>query len=216
MVKQTHNLKFCFLFQQVDSFEFYLDAVNFKLPKNIHPLTEATPNHFDWILQSKELTNYLFPVNRIVMSWLPVKPLTSNISLLFFHGEIMFTDLEVNSANDNSNALGGLLTSFSFFPVSLSQYVLNIDVFGKDTTTIDQHVLAHLTNLKKTVQTGKVCLYICSEEGLFIKEQVENLLHQQGVHLLTKSKQASNMHRMHVIELNITENEMRTNISEWF
>lgn len=200
-----------FLLQQVDSFEFNLKDANFESLYNIKPLTEVSPKHFNLVFQSKELTKYLFPMDRIVISWLPFKPLTSNIPL-FWHKEVMFTDMKLISTHCKSNGSGGLLTSFSFFPVSFEQYVLNIDIFGTDTSTIDRHVLAHLATFKRTIQTGTICLYICSEEGMVIKEQVTDLLRRNGIHLLKKSKQASQMNRMNVIEINITENETKNNL----
>lgn len=131
-----------------------------------------------WIFMAKPLIQYLFPNDRIVISWMSFKPTLSNVPLLFWHNDVMFSSLKDSGkldANDNGK---GLLTSSSCFFISNSQWVCNIDVFGNDILDLKSHFLAHLNSLGNSARSGdKICLYFCSEVGLplakYIKDHLE-------------------------------------------
>lgn len=150
---------------------------------------------------SKPLTQYLFPNDRIVISWLSFKPTLSNVPLLFWHDEVMFSDLKESGKMDANDNGKGLLSSSSYFPVASSQWVCNIDIFGNDILNLEYHFLAHLNNLENRARSGdKVCLYFCSEDGLSLAESIKDLLKRYGVTLLNPTKQTSVLRQLHVVE----------------
>lgn len=160
-------------------------------------------NYFEALLTSKHLTKYLFPQDRMLISLMPYKPLLQNVHHLFGQDYVMYSDI----TNTGNREGVGLLTTSSYFPGSTFQCVLNIDVFGTDISTLDSHILAHLTHWKKEVNNGRVLLYLCSEEDMPLQKRVESMFQRHGVTLVKQSKQINRMERLHLLEIDTTNNK---------
>lgn len=167
------------------------------------------------ILMSKPLTQYLFPKDRIVVSWLPLKLTQSNVPFVFWHDDVMFSDVRYSRRMNTNFVRKGLLTSSSYFPVSKSQWVCNIDVFGTDMLSLESHFLAHVNNLQNRVCSGdRVCVYFCSEDGIPLQKCITEILEKHGVTLLHPTEQTSRMHELHVLEWKVTADDFIENIPQ--
>lgn len=185
------------MLQQIDSFEFAIEDVpSFNQQKT---LKNITSEYFKAILESEEMTKYLFPYKRMVFASFPYKIYMQNVPHLFEQENVLYSDVERSGEREDIRA--GLLSASTFLSVSRSLCVLNIDVFGTDITTLDRHILAHLTHLKKTVNNGNVRLYLCSEEGLPVNGHMKSIFQFHGATLLKPSKQINRLKRLYVFEL---------------
>lgn len=206
----------CFVFfshfQQIHGFEIELELE--KLDNRYKSVVSTVKEEdLKTIFMSKPLTQYLFPKDNVVISWMSFKPTLSNVQLLFWHDNVLFSDLGDNCKMDANENGKGLLTSSSYFPVSNSQWVCNIDIFGNDMLNLECHFLAHLNNLGNRACSGdKICVYFCSEDGLPVAKCIKDLLKRNGVTLLNPSKQTSILRQLHVVDWNIlTGDEMIEN-----
>lgn len=190
---------FIFFFQQNDCFEFAVEDIHhFSMYKKLENINSET---FKALLESEYITEYVFPFKRMVFAWFPYKLSLQNVPHLFEQGFVMYSDVESKGQRENNYETNGLLSASSFLSVSRSLYALNIDVFGTDISTLDSHILAHLTHLKKEVRHGYVRLYLCSEEGLPVYEYLKSHFQCHGITLLKPSKQANRCNRLYNFEI---------------
>ena len=81
---------------------------------------------------TKQLRDYLFHMDRIVVAWVPHKMFPENIPLLFWHDNEMLTDTTV----DDTGNVKGLLTSLTAYHCVKPEYCLHLDVYGSDMNTL--------------------------------------------------------------------------------
>jgi len=162
---------------------FYSFGFNLRPPSEVRVSDSATTRLEDAnasvlkeVFASKQLTKYLFPMDRIVVAWVPHKVIPENIPLLFWNDNEMLTDVTV----DDTGNVKGLLTSLTSYPCSKPEYCLHLDVYGSDMTTLKWHLRQHLLRLSRSIQ-GSAFMYAFCEPSFDIRTNIDGILHELGM-----------------------------------
>ena len=139
-------------------------------------LEDAHASVLKELFATKQLRDYLFPMDRIVVAWVPHKVIPENIPLLFWYDNEMLTDVAV----DDTGNVKGLLTSLTSYPCSKPEYCLHLDVYGSDMTTLKWHLRQHLLRLSRSIQ-GSVFMYAFCEPSFDIRTDIDGILHELGM-----------------------------------
>ncbi|XP_041361682.1 histidine N-acetyltransferase-like [Gigantopelta aegis] len=99
---------------------------------------------FENLFSSPATCKYLFPHNKIVVDWVPLKLLSTNISYILSSTSLALASLSSDCLwND---VIYSLLTIGSYYMCS-SCIAYQLDVFGSDVTYLRHHLMAHVQNI---------------------------------------------------------------------
>ena len=108
---------------------------------------------FNSLFSSPETCKYLFPHNTIVVDWVPLKLLPTNINYILSSTSLALASRSPNcSWNDVSYSL---LTIGSYY-MCFNCIAYQLDVYGTDVTQLHRHLLAHVENIV-TLTANETC-----------------------------------------------------------
>ena len=133
-------------------------------------MTEDLTNVSDSLLKTyiseKAFKEYLFPENRTIADYVPLKLLESNIPLIKGPYEVTTVFSDVRCTNCQCT---GLLSFNTIYPVKWPSFHSTIEMFGTDETSLKKHIEQHLKLIKQKAEG------LCSV-GVYIEKQISTEL----------------------------------------
>ncbi|XP_052246137.1 histidine N-acetyltransferase-like isoform X2 [Dreissena polymorpha] len=124
----------------------------------------ASPAEIQHLMEAEHRREYLFPNNSMLLDYIPYQSIPENIPLLFNRNVQIFSNVCCEESSPH-----GLLTAGSNFLCSHPPESYTIDVFGTDSTQLENHILFHLHRALQTTH-GEFCLQIFVEKGYMAQE----------------------------------------------
>lgn len=144
--------------------------------ENAADLTSVSDSLLSSFVSSTTVSEYLFPEKRIIVDFVPLRLMQSNIELT---GPKNFTEVYSDLLiEDKSGACKGLLSFGTCYRIQALPYRYEIDLYGADMNRFRTHIVKHLLRLKERV-TGITAVALFLEDS-FSSETVDKLLTEFG------------------------------------
>ena len=108
-------------------------------------LTSVSDSLLKTYISEKAFKQYLFPANRIVVDYVPLKLLKSNIPLMRGPYDVTTVFSDVRCTNGQCT---GLLSFNTIYPVKRPSFHCTIEMFGTDEGCLKKHIEQHLNLIK--------------------------------------------------------------------
>ncbi|XP_060578785.1 histidine N-acetyltransferase-like [Ruditapes philippinarum] len=105
-------------------------------------------------------SKYLFPEERIIVDWVPFRLSSTNVPLLKGRDTVFYSDITSETAKvddlknehtDDTGRIQGLLSACTIFKAQQKfDLSCNLDIFGLDFRTIENHMIFHLQRINDT------------------------------------------------------------------
>lgn len=122
-------------------------------------------------IAATETSAYLFPDDRIIVEFIPFKPVLSNVPLL--RGPEGFTEVFSDVRTEESQ-WKGLLSFGTMYKIRAVSYKYAIDIYGSDIKSFERHVQRHMLRMHENAEgTIAIALYL---DDCFPSEMVDTVL----------------------------------------
>ena len=126
--------------------------------------------------KSTEICHYLSPQEHMVVDWVPLKMIDSNIP--FMNGPEGYTNRFSDIRVENGKCRG-LLSFGTTFKIQRPPVHCNLDIFGTDTQSLKEHIIRHLTLIRPKFQ-GVVGMLVYVQED-FDLQKLDTVFEELGV-----------------------------------
>ena len=116
------------------------------------------------------LRQYLFPSNRLLLDYVPLRSVSQNLQLLKGRNAEFFSNVQ-----SNGNEVRGLLSAGSSYQCENPPQSYSVDIFGNDEGSLERHLLFHMDRAVKLTD-GNICLQIFVNKGYIAQELCRVLL----------------------------------------
>ena len=139
-------------------------------------LENISDTALETLITSEETKQYLFPSERVVVDTVPYQPIKTNVPILRGPNgsTIVFSDVR-----NASGAYTGLLSFGTLYRVKQPSFQYTVELYGKDETSLGNHIMSHLKNLIEQVD-GETYMVFYLEKHIQI-ENVDKALEGCGI-----------------------------------
>jgi hypothetical protein len=137
------------------------------LESETEELIVPTNEELTAFLSNDVIRSYLCREDRIVVDWVPYRPIPANVPLFRWAPNRMkiFSDISLSKAQK----VNGLLTVSTTFASKDPPFASNLDIFGTDVSSLRSHVVYHLRHIRKETE-GAVSLLVLAEDDFDMGE----------------------------------------------
>ena len=126
-----------------------------------------------------ESVSYLFPSGRILVNAVPYRMMGSNVRLIMENAG-KFTEMYTNVAKRNQTYTG-LLSVGTVYPVKIPNYAYNIELYGEDFSSLEEHICRHLKRITDRTY-GIVSIYVFVDpDKRLLPQLISEIMGKYGV-----------------------------------
>ena len=165
-------------FQQMSLYCVDVHKVTFTMDhiQSAMNLETVSEEQLSQYFKSKLVKKYLCPEGRMVVDWVPLKPIDANIP--YMKGPVGYTTVFSDIRTEYGQCIG-LLSFGTVFEVRKHPFQCNLDIFGNDTRTLTQHIIRRLQVMRSKVK-GVVAILVLVQED-FDMAKLDSVFEKFGV-----------------------------------
>ena len=148
-----------------------------RLRSSVSKLSVVTEADIASYFGSQLCVAYLFPHERILVNGIPYRMMNSNIPLIM--GNRKFTEMYTDVAIQNKTC-SGLLSIGTVYPVKIPNYAYNIEIYGGDYSSLEDHICRHLRRVMDKA-AGNVSIYVFVDPDKSLPKPIDEIMAKYGV-----------------------------------